>query len=122
MTFPAIAYDLNKYVEKHAYEAYGNYLKDCETELKSQPVPEIARDYYEKEEERYMITACDVNTLDDNNGRNATTAVRRNVPSNGTVTGKLNTLYDVFERIRDDELDHARTMEYLEHKVLEPKK
>lgn len=128
LTFPAIAYDLNKYVEKHAYEAYAAYLNDNEKELKNQDVPKIAREYYEKEEEKYMITACNVNRLgledrisdrDSRHSNSSSSKDRESVVKSSER--KLTSLYDVFERIRDDELDHARTMDYLEHKVLEAK-
>jgi ubiquinol oxidase len=46
MTSPAIAYDLNKHVERHAYNTYDEFLKTHGEDLKLQPAPQVAVDYY----------------------------------------------------------------------------
>jgi ubiquinol oxidase len=41
-----LAYDLNKHVERHAYNTYDEFLKTHGEELKLQPAPQVAIDYY----------------------------------------------------------------------------
>lgn len=77
---PAAAYNFNSHVEHHAYETYNAFLGEYEFHLKAQPVPLVAKEYYD-------------------DGR------------------ALDSLYDVFVSIRDDELEHATTMEQLERKA-----
>ena len=89
MISPAAAYNFNSVVEHHAYETYDTFLKENEQYLKSQRVPLVAKEYY---------------------GDNDITSIY------GTKK-PLKSLYDVFVRIRDDELEHATTMEMLERKA-----
>ena len=89
MISPAAAYNFNSVVEHHAYETYDTFLKENEQYLKSQRVPLVAKEYY---------------------GDNDSTSIY------GTKK-PLKSLYDVFVRIRDDELEHATTMEMLERKA-----
>ena len=44
---PAVAYDLNKHVERHAFSTYDQFLQSNEDELKSKAAPQVAVDYYE---------------------------------------------------------------------------
>lgn len=45
MLFPRYAYYLIELIENHAYYTYDDYLHAHETELKSQPAPQMAIDY-----------------------------------------------------------------------------
>jgi ubiquinol oxidase len=103
MTNPAIAYDLNKHVETHAYETYDKFLKEHGEELKKQPAPQCAIDYYQKGDP-YLFNAFQVPKLLDD--REKAKAELR-VP-------KIENLYDVFYHIREDEADHANAMRILQ--------
>lgn len=39
---PTMAYNLNQYVEEHAFLTYDQFLKEHEGELKAQPAPQVA--------------------------------------------------------------------------------
>ena len=39
---PTMAYNLNQYVEEHAFLTYDQFLKEHEDELKAQPAPQVA--------------------------------------------------------------------------------
>jgi ubiquinol oxidase len=96
--------DLNKYVELHAYATYSEFLKSHGEELKLLPAPQIAKDYY-GEQDAYMFDAFQSSLVLGARESEATLPRRR--PT-------IETLYDVFVNIRDDELEHAQTMEKLE--------
>jgi ubiquinol oxidase len=91
MLNPTMAYNINQYVEEHAYATYDNFLREHEAELKQYPAPKIATQYY-RDGDLYMFYESQTNT---------DCAPRRPV---------INNLYDVFVAIRDDELDHVKTM------------
>jgi len=46
MANPAAAYNFNMFIERHAFVTYDEFLKSNEEELKSLPVPSIAKEYY----------------------------------------------------------------------------
>jgi ubiquinol oxidase len=48
MVSPAVAYDLNKHVEEHAFSTYDEFIKLNGEELKLLPAPAVAIDYYQK--------------------------------------------------------------------------
>jgi len=90
---PSFAYNLNQHVEEHAFKTYAAFVREREDWLRDEPVPEIAREYYE---------ANDLYLFD----RFHTV----NVQGSQARRPKLKSLYDVFVAIRDDELEHAATM------------
>ena len=96
LVHPRAAYHLSELIEQHAYRTYDAYLADNESHLKAAPVPEVARRYYE--------------------GVDAMRDVLREVADSDDAVGKLsrtrklNSLYDVFERVRDDEGAHWDTL------------
>jgi hypothetical protein len=47
MLSPAVAYDLNKHVELHAQATYEEFIHEHADELRAQPAPRVARDYYQ---------------------------------------------------------------------------
>lgn len=102
---PPVAYDFMKHVETHAYETYDNFIKENEAELRSQAPPAIAVEYYEK---------GDLSLFDAFQGCNLGATGTKDCPLNETRRPKIKTLYDVFYNIREDELEHAKTMELLE--------
>lgn len=88
---PRSAYRFMELVEEHAYSSYDKFLK-TETEfLKSQPAPDVAIQYY-RDGDLYMFDEFQTTHKE---------AVRR---------PNVDTLYDVFVAIRDDEMEHVKTM------------
>lgn len=114
---PAVAYDLNKHVENHAYDTYREYVESNEAELKLLPAPRVAVEYYQGGD-LYMFDAFQYNTSsfqsrvvkeeDTDHLSGEERPVRR---------PKVETLYDVFCNIRDDEAEHASTMKILQRDV-----
>eukprot|EP00527_Entomoneis_sp_CCMP2396_P005030 CAMPEP_0198143594 /NCGR_PEP_ID=MMETSP1443-20131203/8559_1 /TAXON_ID=186043 /ORGANISM="Entomoneis sp., Strain CCMP2396" /LENGTH=347 /DNA_ID=CAMNT_0043806857 /DNA_START=52 /DNA_END=1095 /DNA_ORIENTATION=- len=92
------AYHLSELIEDHAYNTYDKFLKEHEEMLKSKPVPPIATKYY-IEDNPYMRDAFRTVKDKDENGREISN--RR---------PKLETLYDVFVNVRDDEKEHWKTL------------
>lgn len=93
MTNPNIAYNLNEAVENEAYETYDKFLGKHTAVLKKIPAPEVAKEYY---------TGKDMYLFDVMN-------------TSGKRRPKCKTLYDCFINIRDDELQHAKTMSSFQH-------
>jgi ubiquinol oxidase len=94
MLFPKYAYYLMELIENHAYHTYDGYLKLNEAELKTQPAPQVAINYY-RDGDLYMFD--ETQTTDPEFRR-----------------PKVDNLYDVFVNIRDDECEHVKTMEALQ--------
>lgn len=91
------AYHLSELIEDHAYNTYDAYLKEHEQKLKSLPVPAVARKYYEEDNPFLFDLFCTVKNRDEFGNFSA----RR---------PKLESLYDVFINIRDDEKEHWKTL------------
>ena len=62
VTSPAVAYDLNKHVERHAFNTYSEFLVRNEARLRAAPAPQVAKDYY-TEANLYMFDAFHSATL-----------------------------------------------------------
>lgn len=88
---PNSAYHFMELVEEHAYESYDKFLKSEESHLKSQPAPAIAKQYY-RDGDLYMFDEFQTSHPSEE---------RR---------PKVENLYDVFVAIRDDEMEHVKTM------------
>jgi ubiquinol oxidase len=95
MLSPRYAYYLMELIENHAFHTYENHLKVNETELKAQPAPQVAINYY-RDGDLYMFDEVQTTLSHD---------FRR--PS-------VDNLYDVFVNIRDDEAEHVKTMTALQ--------
>ncbi|MEG4108528.1 alternative oxidase [Microcoleus sp. S13_C5] len=91
MLFPSYAYYLMELIEGHAYHTYDEYLKTYEAELKAQPAPQVAINFY-RDGDLYMFD--EVQTALSHEFRRP----------------KVDNLYDVFANIRDDEDEHVKTM------------
>ncbi|OCQ90240.1 plastoquinol terminal oxidase [Nostoc sp. MBR 210] len=89
---PRSAYHFMELVEKHAYSSYHKFLTANEIELKAQSAPLVAICYY-RDGDLYMF---------DEFQTSHTLSERR---------PQIENLYDVFVAIRDDEMEHVRTME-----------
>ena len=91
MLAPQAAYQFTQLVEEHAYHTYDTFLQEYGDELKAQPAPQVAISYY-RDGDLYMF---------DEFQTSHPVAERR---------PKIDTLYDAFVAIRDDELEHVKTM------------
>ena len=112
---PAIAYNLSQQIEEHAYRAYDSFITKNEKMLKSQPVPPVAKEYYEENSDgfldgfRYPLPNSSDSVSDD-------LKLTRSNPR-----GKMKSLYDTFVHIRDDEMEHVKTMKVLQEEVRDGK-
>lgn len=91
------AYHLSELIEDHAYETYDGFLQNHGERLQQMPVPDIAYKYYVQEDPFLFESFC---TVKDENGT-------RNFSESRPA---LNSLYDVFVNIRDDEKEHWKTL------------
>mmetsp|Transcript_3411 Transcript_3411/g.9569 ORF Transcript_3411/g.9569 Transcript_3411/m.9569 type:complete len:355 (+) Transcript_3411:157-1221(+) len=91
------AYHLSELIEDHAFNTYSKFTAEHEDRLKSRPVPEIATRYYVEDNPFLFDLFCTVKSKTSE----ATYSERR---------PELNTLYDVFCNIRDDEKEHWKTL------------
>lgn len=111
--FPAIAYNLNQYVEEHAYETYTAFIANSTELLRSLPAPQVAIDYYN----------TDALFLDATNHRIenfplVSDDVDDRTPPIVERPLEVNSLLDVFNHIRADEAEHARTMQALQRELV----
>lgn len=88
---PRSAYYFMELVEGHAYHTYDTYLQENAAALKAQPAPQIAVNYY-RDGDLYMFDEFQTAAVE---------TIRRPAIDN---------LYDVFVAIRDDEMEHVKTM------------
>jgi ubiquinol oxidase len=91
------AYHLSELIEDHAYNTYDKFLTVNEAKLKTLPVPTIAKKYYEQENPFLFDLFC---TVKEPEGEPDTLAGRP----------KLESLYDVFVNVRNDEREHWKTL------------
>jgi ubiquinol oxidase len=85
------AYRFMELVEGHAYRTYDLYLTEYATELQQSPAPAIALKYY-RDGDLYLFDEF-------HSGQ-----------SPNERRPKIDNLYDVFVAIRDDEMEHIKTM------------
>ena len=88
---PRYAYNFMQQVEEHAYHTYDAFIKEHGDELKTLPAPEIAINYY-RDGDLYLFDEFQTTR----------------VPQERRP--KIENLYDVFVAIREDELEHVKTM------------
>lgn len=91
MLAPRSAYHFMQLVEEHAYHTYDTFLNEYGDELKTLPAPQVAIDYYSSGD-LYMFDEFQT-----------THPPEQRRP-------KMENLYDVFSAIRDDEMEHVKTM------------
>lgn len=94
---PPVAYHLSELIEDHAFDTYSGYLENHGEMLKTKPVPAIATKYYVEDNPFLFDLFCTVKNKDENGNFSA----RR---------PQLDTLYDVFVNVRDDEKEHWKTL------------
>ena len=95
---PSLAYNVNQAVEEEAYETYDKFLVKNESFLKARPATPTAKNYY-RDGDLYMFDTMQTST------DRCEQEKRR---------PQMDTLYDVFVAIRDDEREHVKTMAYLQ--------
>lgn len=88
---PRSAYHFMELVEGHAYATYDKFLKAEADTLKTQPAPDVAVKYY-RDGDLYMFDEF------------------QTAPRPEERRPQVDTLYDVFVAIRDDEMEHVKTM------------
>ena len=88
---PRSAYHFMELVEEEAYHTYDQFLTANEGDLKTQPAPQIAVSYY-RDGDLYMFDEFQTARVPEE---------RRPAVDNP---------YDVFVNIRDDEMEHVKTM------------
>merc|ERR1719469_1042736 len=110
MSNPTLAYNLNQAVEEHACETYEKFLVEYETELKSKDAPKIAVEYY-RDGNMYLFD--EMHTCSDG-AEYGDTPMLKDEEGIPRRRPKMETLHDAFMAIRDDEAEHAKTMEYLQ--------
>mmetsp|Transcript_5625 Transcript_5625/g.20471 ORF Transcript_5625/g.20471 Transcript_5625/m.20471 type:complete len:361 (+) Transcript_5625:143-1225(+) len=92
---PRMAYHFSQLVEEHAYETYDSFVKANQEMLEKLPAPQIAVQYYQTGD-LYMFDEFQTE-------RNWCDPAELRRP-------KIETLYDTFINIRDDEAEHIKTM------------
>lgn len=91
------AYHLSELIEDHAFNTYNKFLEVNEAKLKTMPVPPIARKYYEEDNPFLFDLFCTVKEPDTE-------------PFAIANRPKLESLYDVFVNVRNDEREHWKTL------------
>jgi ubiquinol oxidase len=91
MIAPKVAYHFNQLIEEKAYHTYDKFLNEHGAQLKTQPAPQVAINYY-CEGELYMFDEFQTSN-----------PLMNRRP-------KIETLYDVFLAMRNDESEHIKTM------------
>ena len=86
------AYHLSELIEDHAFNTYNGFLKEHGEELKQMPVPKVAQQYYCEDNPVWLDLFHVKDSVKDRN-------------FNARQT-KLESLYDVFQHVRDDEKEH----------------
>lgn len=96
---PEAAYHLSELIEDHAFQTYDEFLGRRGAELQGLPVPPVAREYYEADDKflfDLVTQSCRTDRIDIADG-----CPRR---------PNLQTLYDVFVCIRNDEKEHWESL------------
>jgi ubiquinol oxidase len=102
---PTHAYNLNQAVEQEAYDTYNNFLETHAEYLQGEPPAKVAVKYYTSDD-MYLFDAMHFDSSTGSTDEPAAKAEPRRRPN-------IQTLYDVFRAIRDDEYEHVKTMAHL---------
>lgn len=93
---PHEAYYFMELLERYAYQTYDNFIKQNETGLKATKAPQVAIKYY-RDGDLYMFDEFQISH-----------PLQERRP-------EIQNLYDVFVAIRDDEMEHVKTMVACQH-------
>lgn len=109
---PTHAYNLNQAVEQEAYETYNHFLETHAEYLQGEPPAKVAVKYYTGDD-LYMFDMMHFDgpaaTNDDGSPAAKPEPPRR---------PNIQTLYDVFKAVRDDEYEHVKTMAHLQERSI----
>jgi ubiquinol oxidase len=106
---PTHAYNLNQAVEQEAYETYSHFIEENAEYLKKQPPSEVAVKYYGSND-MYMFDTMHF----DGSSLAADSQDPQVAEAEPPRRPKIETLYDVFSAVRDDEYEHVKTMAHLQ--------
>ena len=98
------AYHLSELIEDHAYNTYDGFLTKNEAMLKTKPVPDIARKYYERDNPFLFDLFCTVKE------GGLGSADLDPLEQFSRSRPPLDSLYDVFVNVRNDEREHWKTL------------
>jgi ubiquinol oxidase len=90
-TSPTLAYNFSELIEAHAVDTYTEFAESNKELLQSLEAPAVAKEYYEN---------ADLYIFDE---------FQTDIPK-GSRRPEVNSLYEVFLNIRDDEAAHVSTM------------
>eukprot|EP00611_Tribonema_gayanum_P031713 TRINITY_DN9228_c0_g1_i3.p1 TRINITY_DN9228_c0_g1~~TRINITY_DN9228_c0_g1_i3.p1 ORF type:complete len:113 (+),score=33.40 TRINITY_DN9228_c0_g1_i3:692-1030(+) len=93
-----------QHVEEHAFATYDKFLKAHGQELKNAPATPVAKQYYRKDK-LYVF-----NGLHNSN---------QDFDELDQARPEVETLYDVFQCIRNDEAEHVKTMAAMQDQAAE---
>lgn len=99
---PTLAYNLNQAVEEEAYDTYNLFMETNKGYLQGEPPAQVAVDYYTSDD-LYLYDAMHFEGRQDK-------AAAKEPPRRP----KIETLYDVFRAVRDDEYEHVKTMAFMQ--------
>jgi len=103
MVSPRMAYNLSEQVEEHAYATYDDFLKRKEEELKQTPACGVGVSYFQLGD-LYLFDEFQTNVYEGlHKATNTGGEIRR---------PKIKNMYDVIENVRNDELEHVKTMSF----------
>jgi ubiquinol oxidase len=106
---PTHAYNLNQAVEQEAYDTYNSFLETHAEYLQGEPA-KVAVKYYTNED-MYLFDAMH---FDSSTGSTAEPGAKAEPPRRPNIQ----TLYDVFRAVRDDEYEHVKTMAHLQERSI----
>ena len=116
---PRAAYHLSELIEDHAYATYDDFLTRRSDELRTMPVPRIAREYYEADNPFLFDLVSQTCRIDDTaavgtaaSTITAATATAEDLSDADACPRRpqLKSLYDVFVCVRNDEREHWESL------------
>ena len=112
---PKLAYNFSEKIETHAVATYAQFTEENKELLESLPAPEVAKKYYEAED-LYLFDEFQTTTML-NTGEIVSLKLNSRSSDEGDPLDplsvrrpKIETLYDVFSNICEDEKEHVGTM------------
>jgi len=112
---PKLAYNFSEKIETHAVATYAQFTEENKELLESLPAPEVAKKYYEAED-LYLFDEFQTTTML-NTGEIVSLKLNSRSSDEGDALDplsvrrpKIETLYDVFSNICEDEKEHVGTM------------
>ena len=108
---PKLAYNFSEKIETHAVATYAQFTEENKELLESLPAPEVAKKYYEAED-LYLFDEFQTTTIL-NTGEIVSLKLNSSSDEGDPLSvrrPKIQTLYDVFSNICEDEKEHVGTM------------